>query len=205
MINLKFIDSSEKYPIEPNKRFGKFNDALVSQVYYSVNLREKTKPGNSKGRSEMRGGGRKPWKQKGTGRARAGTIRSPLFVGGSVIFGPKNIKRNIKVPAKMKNLALGQTLVKKIIAGEIFAIKNLDAKTAKTKNAEKLISPLAAEIVFVINPTELKKVGGFRNISYLDLCYFEKINLNSLMSSKKYLFSPVALESLKKLIENKNG
>jgi large subunit ribosomal protein L4 len=88
----------------------------------------------TKTRANVRGGGRKPWKQKGTGRARAGTIRSPLWVGGGVVFGPHPRKYTISMPRKVRRLALRSALTSKVNAGELLVLEDLNFSEIKTKN-----------------------------------------------------------------------
>src|SRR6478672_10331822 len=87
----------------------------------------------TKSKGWVRGGGKKPWRQKGTGRARAGSIRSPLWVGGGVVFGPKPRDYSKKINAKVKALAFSRALFDRAIAGEIDVIERFDVPTKKTK------------------------------------------------------------------------
>ena len=156
MIKIPFINSKEEIKINPAKRFVKINSDLVSQVLYCLNYKKKAQPGLAKGRSDVRGGGRKPWKQKGTGRARAGTIRSPLFVGGGVTFGPTKDKANKKISKKMKSLAIGQLFVKKAQSKEVMCLDNLTIKDNKTKLAADNIKSVTASLVLVVDKVELE-------------------------------------------------
>lgn len=88
----------------------------------------------TKTRGFVRGGGKKPWKQKGTGRARAGTIRSPLWVGGGTVFGPHPRKYTISMPRKVRRLALRSALTSKVNAGELLVLEDLSFAEIKTKN-----------------------------------------------------------------------
>ena len=88
----------------------------------------------TKTRANVRGGGKKPWKQKGTGRARAGTIRSPLWVGGGVVFGPHPRKYTIVMPRKVRRLALRSALTAKVNAGELVVLEEMNFPEIKTKN-----------------------------------------------------------------------
>lgn len=100
---------------------------------------------STKKRGEKRGGGRKPWRQKGTGRARHGTIRSPLWVGGSVVFGPKPRDYSYKLPKKVKRKALKSALSAKLRDGEVIVIDEFKLEEPKTKEVVSLLENLTIE------------------------------------------------------------
>ena len=129
----------------PTKVFGaNWNADLVHQVVVVSEANARTPIAHAKDRSEVSGGGKKPWKQKGTGRARHGSIRSPIWVGGGVAHGPRNTKVYArKTNKKMKNVALASVLSAKFSAGEIFFIDSLNFKDGKTKEAKDLLTTLA--------------------------------------------------------------
>jgi len=139
----------------PETVFGlKWNADLVNQVVLSL-LSTKHKPwAHAKDRGEVSGGGKKPWKQKGTGRARHGSIRSPIWVGGGVAHGPtkeKNYER--KVNKKMKNKALATVLSAKFRDGELLFVQDLGIDSIKTKNAQDILKKLA-------------KISGYEKVAY---------------------------------------
>ena len=94
---------------------------------------------STKTRSDVRGGGKKPWRQKGTGRARAGSIRSPLWSGGGVVFGPKPRDYSKKINGKVKDLAFSRALFDRAVAGEIAVIEAFVAASAKTKSVDVIL------------------------------------------------------------------
>ncbi|MCK4371726.1 MAG: 50S ribosomal protein L4 [candidate division Zixibacteria bacterium] len=116
----------ELFDIEPN-------EAVVHQ--YIVNLLARRRQGNAstRGRSEVRGGGRKPWRQKGTGRARAGTIRSPLWRGGGIVFGPKPRSYGSNMPRKMKRLAIRSVFSDRARSERIKVLDKIELDQIKTK------------------------------------------------------------------------
>ena len=116
----------EVFEIEPN-------ETVVHQ--YIVNLLARRRQGNAatKTRNQVAGGGRKPWRQKGTGRARAGTIRSPLWRGGGIVFGPSPRLYGSKMPKRMKRLALQSVFSDKAKAGKIRVIERIELEEFKTK------------------------------------------------------------------------
>lgn len=96
----------------------------------------------TKGRSEVRGGGRKPWKQKGTGRARQGSIRSPQWKGGGVVFGPTPRSYGFKLPRKVRRLAIKSALSSKVIASDIIVLDQLSLASPKTKEFQGILNNL---------------------------------------------------------------
>lgn len=120
------------------------NNDLVHQVVVSMMSNKRQVLAHTKGRGEVSGGGKKPWAQKGTGRARHGSNRSPIWKGGGVTFGPTK-ERNFdkKINVKAKNQALFQILSQKNRDGEIIFVDNIDMKEAKTKDARNILSNLS--------------------------------------------------------------
>jgi large subunit ribosomal protein L4 len=97
---------------------------------------------DTKGRSEVRGGGRKPWKQKGTGRARQGSIRSPQWKGGGIVFGPTPRSYGFKLPRKVRRLAIKSALSSKVVDNQIIVLDQLSLSQPKTKDISKLLNNL---------------------------------------------------------------
>ncbi|MCK4460674.1 MAG: 50S ribosomal protein L4 [candidate division Zixibacteria bacterium] len=128
----------ELFDIEPN-------EAVVHQ--YIVNLLARRRQGNAstRGRSEVRGGGRKPWRQKGTGRARAGTIRSPLWRGGGIVFGPKPRDYGSNMPRKMKRLAIRSVFSDKARSERIKILDKIELDQIRTKAVVDMMTKLDLE------------------------------------------------------------
>ena len=139
----------------PEAIFGrKWNSDLVNQVVLSMETSKRKPVAHARDRAHVSGGGKKPWKQKGTGRARHGSTRSPIWIGGGVSHGPineKNFER--KTNKKMRNSALFTVLSAKLRDGEIMFIDSLGVGEIKTKNAIKLLNTLSG-------------VKGFEKIAY---------------------------------------
>ena len=140
----------------------------------------------TKTRAFVRGGGRKPWKQKGTGRARAGTIRSPLWVGGGVVFGPHPRKYTIALPRKVRRLALRSALTSKVNAGELLVLEDLNFSEIKTKNMVQFLEGFKAAgkslvVMAEKNDTVAKSAGnipGVTTITSLGINVFDILNHN---------------------------
>ncbi len=130
-----------------------WNADLVHQVITSLMASKRTPVAHAKTRGEVSGGGKKPWKQKGTGRARHGSTRSPIWVGGGVAHGPRNDKSYFKkVNLKQKSKALATILSSKFRDGEIIFVENIKFDTPKTKDAKEVISSFS-------------KIKGFEKIN----------------------------------------
>ncbi|MBV9349368.1 MAG: 50S ribosomal protein L4 [Patescibacteria group bacterium] len=130
----------------PETLFGaKRNDALVRQVVLAMQANARTAIAHTKGRGEVRGGGKKPWKQKGTGRARHGSIRSPIWRGGGTTFGPSKDKDySQKINKKMRAKALAIVLSEKLKSGRILFVDSLALTAPKTKEAKAMLGALSA-------------------------------------------------------------
>ena len=130
----------------PEALFGaKKNDALVRQVVLAMQANARTPVADTKGRGDVRGGGKKPWKQKGTGRARHGSIRSPIWRGGGVAHGPQKEKNYAqKINKKMRAKALAVVLSEKMKAGRILFVDTLSLSAPKTKEAKGALEALSS-------------------------------------------------------------
>ena len=131
----------------PEKLFSfPWSDELVHQVVVGIASNQRAATAHAKERAEVRGGGRKPWRQKGTGRARHGSIRSPLWVGGGVTFGPnKNKNHTKKINKKMQTKAFFTVLSEKLRSGSLVFIDNLVIENPSTKKAAEYIKKMCDE------------------------------------------------------------
>ena len=147
----------------PETIFGvKWNGDLVHQVVTAMQANARTPVAHTKDRSDVRGGGRKPWKQKGTGRARHGSSRSPIWKGGGVTHGPRNEKSyEQKINKKMRIKALFTVLSEKLRKGQILFVEELSLKDIKTKDAVAIVKNLSAV------PGFEKIVGGKKPNVYI--------------------------------------
>ena len=178
----------------------KWRADLVHQVVEGMRSNKRAGTADTKDRGEVRGGGRKPWKQKGTGRARHGSSRSPIWVGGGVTHGPlaeKNYKR--KVSKKMRAQALFSVLSKKFKDGEIIFIDTLSTPTISTKSAVAIVQNLAKAGNFKNLKTKKPKIlmalyernknaeKSFRNIPTLNIVFLKNINPMDILNYKYLL------------------
>lgn len=176
----------------------------VKEVIVAINANNRLGTHSTKTRGEVSGGGKKPWRQKGTGRARAGSIRSPLWVGGGVVFGPKPRDYSKKINAKVKALAFSRALFDRAVAGEIDVIEKFDAPTSKTKDVNVVIGRIApaGKILVVDEKFTLQAARATRNLERVSLQEASKLNTLDLAQYKKIIVSSAALE---KIIARVNG
>ncbi|RRJ95378.1 50S ribosomal protein L4 [Opitutaceae bacterium TAV4] len=171
-------------------------------VAIRANQRQGTR--STKTRGEVRGGGKKPWRQKGTGRARAGSTRSPLWVGGGVVFGPRPRDFSKKVNAKVKALAFSRALFERASAGEILAIDAWQVAQAKTKAINEIIGRIAPKgRTLIVDATfSAEAARAARNIERVSLQEAANLNVVDLAQYKQIIVSTQALE---KIIARVNG
>ncbi len=137
----------------------------------------------TKGRSDVRGGGKKPWRQKGTGRARAGTSRSPLWRGGGTIHGPKPRDYEMRVPKKVRRLALKMALSQKLIDREFVVVDQLDLDRIKTKDFAAMLGRFELGKTLVVIPTADEKVEkSARNLPHVKVLRSEGLNVYDLLN-----------------------
>jgi large subunit ribosomal protein L4 len=170
----------------------------VKEVIVAINANNRQGTHSTKTRGEVRGGGKKPWRQKGTGRARAGSIRSPLWVGGGVVFGPKPRDYSKKINAKVKALAFSRALFDRVTAGELAVIEAFDAKVTKTKAINEVVTRIAPKgrVLLVDAPFAAETTRASRNIERVSLQEAAKLNTLDLAQYSKIIVSTKALEAI---------
>lgn len=173
-----------------DKIFGaKWNPALTHQAVLTWLANHRNTIAHVKDRSEVRGGGKKPWRQKHTGRARVGSSRSPLWAHGGVTFGPRNERIFArKINKKMKQVAMNSLFSKKLKDNEIYFVDDLKIKEAKTKNVAKIIQDFFGKskkkVLFVI-PNDNKNFSyAGRNIPGVSVSNLDTLNIYDCASNK---------------------
>ena len=137
---------------------------------------------STKGRSDVRGGGRKPWRQKGTGRARAGTNRSPLWRGGGIIFGPRPRDYSYKVPKKVRKAALRSALSMKVKEDKVIILRDFPMDEIKTKKFKEILDRLGlGRTLFVLDEKNAILEKSSRNIKDIKMMRSEGINVYDLL------------------------
>lgn len=193
------------------KVFGvKANESLVHQAVVTQLANERQVLAHTKDRSEVRGGGRKPWRQKGTGRARQGSIRAPQWIGGGVVFGPLKTRNfSQKINKKMKQKAMFMALSDKLANNNLVVLDNLELKEYKTKTFNGILENLEKKIfngkekkrsVLVINEKsddKVRKSGS--NLEGVEILNLDNINIVDLLKYKKLV---ITADAVKKVEEN---
>jgi large subunit ribosomal protein L4 len=158
---------------------------------------------SSKTRSEVRGGGRKPWKQKGTGKARAGSIRSPLWRGGGVTFGPKPIQSLHKINIKEKRLALSTLLHNKNLSISIIPDNNFNIDYPKTQLLYKQLQLMEVKndnkILIIVNQKYKNLYLASRNLKNIDIIQADHLNIISVLNAEKILITENGLLTIQKI------
>ena len=153
---------------------------------------------STKRRGEVRGGGRKPWRQKGTGRARAGSTRSPLWSGGGVVLGPKPRDYTKKINAKVKALAFSRALYDRAAAGDIDVIEKFEVSPVKTKVIGQVLTRIApaGKLLIVDDPFTPETRRAARNLGRVTLQEAVRLNTLDLCQYRKIVVSSKALEKI---------
>ncbi|KMY33691.1 50S ribosomal protein L4 [Lysinibacillus xylanilyticus] len=183
------------FGIEPNEAV--LFDAVVAQ-------RASLRQGNHKvkNRSEVAGGGRKPWRQKGTGRARQGSIRSPQWRGGGVVFGPTPRSYSYKLPKKVRRLALKSALSAKVVEQNFLVLDALSLAAPKTKEFTKILKDLSLEkkSLFVTADLDENVALSARNIPGVTVLTANGINVLDLLGHDKVVFTKSAVEKVEEVL-----
>ena len=175
------------------------NDVVVHSalVNYLANQRQGTQ--STKTRAEVRGGGRKPWKQKGTGRARQGSIRAPQWIKGGIALGPKPRSYKYAIPKKMRQLAFRSVLTSKVQEGNLIVVDKLELNDIKTMNMVNVLNNLKAnKALIMLSEKNLNVQASSRNIENVKTTLVNTINIFDLL---KYDSLVVTEDAVKKLEE----
>ncbi|MEW9670162.1 50S ribosomal protein L4 [Ammoniphilus sp. 3BR4] len=183
------------FGIEPNRSV--LHDAVVMQ---QASQRQGTH--DTKGRSEVRGGGRKPWKQKGTGRARQGSIRSPQWVGGGIVFGPTPRSYAYKLPKKVRRLAIKSALSSKVQANEILVLEGLAFDAPKTKDMVQVLKGLNVDSKALVVTGEFTDAvaKSARNIPGIKFVTAEGINVLDVLKHDKLVITKDAVAKVEEVL-----
>ena len=185
--------SEAVFGIEPNE-----NIVHSALVYYLANQRQGTQ--STKTRAEVSGGGRKPWRQKGTGRARQGSIRAPQWIKGGIALGPKPRSYSYRINKKEKQLAIRSLLSAKVLDNELTVVDKLEVEEAKTKVMAKALTDLKVEgkALIILADRNDNVLRSSRNIEGVKTIELNTINVFDLLNCNKLV---LPLDTVKKLEE----
>lgn len=185
-----------------------FNIPVKNSVVHDVLVAElsakRQGTASTKTRGEVRGGGRKPWRQKGTGRARAGSIRSPLWRGGGVIFGPKPRDYTKKINKKLKLLAIKMAIADKIKSGNVKVVDKISVQSPKTKYFAQILKNLKVSSALVVSEnlgTNEKRSGS--NIEKIKLVNSKNITIFDILKYRTLLLDKSSILNLEERFQQK--
>jgi large subunit ribosomal protein L4 len=202
MMEIVTLDTQEKISVSPEIFNYPFNEGLVHQAV--VTFMNNNRSGNSAqlSRSEVRGGGRKPWKQKGTGRARAGTIRSPLWRGGGVTFASKKRDYSQKINKKMYKRAIRSILSELNRRGDLLLVSDFQLDTHKTKSfIEKMNSLSAQNALIITNEVSEELYLSSRNLYDFGVTDIHAIDPVTLLTFQKVIMTQEALKHVEEQLQ----
>jgi large subunit ribosomal protein L4 len=183
----------------PDEVFGvQINVPVMHRVVRAQLAAARAGTHSTKTRAEVRGGGKKPWRQKGTGRARQGSIRSPQWTGGGVAFGPTPRDHSLRVNKKEKVLALRSALTDRRAGDNLVVLDALDFDEPKTSRAVELIEALelaGRKLLFVVDGLEEAAIKSLRNLQTVHIVTFDQLNTYDVLASDVVVFTRESLDA----------
>jgi large subunit ribosomal protein L4 len=180
---------------------GRVNDSLIWESVVHTNAASRRGTHKTKNRANVAGSGRKPWKQKGTGRARIGSIRNPIWRHGGTVFGPQPRSYDFRLPRKVKRGAIVAALARRIQDGSLVVVDALSATESKTKTATELLKRLGADgkaLLIDVRPDE--KLGmAVRNLRGVQFLPSARVGARDVMNAERVIATKAAVEKLQDL------
>ena len=176
------------------------NESAMHQVVVALLANKRQGTQSAKTRAEVRGGGIKPWRQKGTGRARQGSIRAPQWIKGGIVFAPKPRDYRMSIPKSMKRVAMKSALTSKVQAGEFIVVDNLDFEAIKTKQVATMVNAFEAKKALIIT-AESNEIAykSARNIEGVNVIPANNINVYDLLKSGKVIITKDAVSKIEEV------
>ncbi len=187
--------SAAVFEIEPNVH-------VMHEVVRSQRAARRQGTHDTLTRGQVRGGGKKPWRQKGTGRARQGTIRAPQWAGGGTVFGPHPRSYAFKVPAKVVKLAMRSALSAKLADGEIVVVDQLTFEKPSTKQAVEVLKNLGLEgrVTIIVPDEDVNTFLSFRNLSKVRMIGVSELNTLDFIDNKALVLTEAALTRIEEVL-----
>lgn len=187
--------SAAVFEIEPNVH-------VMHEVVRSQRAARRQGTHDTLTRGQVRGGGKKPWRQKGTGRARQGTIRAPQWAGGGTVFGPHPRSYAFKVPAKVVKLAMRSALSAKLADGEIVVVDQLSFEKPSTKQAAEVLKNLDLEgrVTIIVPDDDVNTFLSFRNLSKVRVIGVSELNTLDFIDNKALVLTDAALTRIEEVL-----
>lgn len=176
------------------------NESAIHQVVVALLANKRQGTQSAKTRAEVRGGGIKPWRQKGTGRARQGSIRAPQWVKGGVVFAPKPRDYRMAIPKSMKRVAMKSALTSKVQAGEFVVVEDLAFDSIKTKSVVNMLKEMEAKKTLIVTAESNEVVyKSARNIEGVAVIPANNINVYDLLKFEKVVITKDAVSKIEEV------
>ncbi|EKQ52134.1 MULTISPECIES: 50S ribosomal protein L4 [unclassified Clostridium] len=176
------------------------NEYALHQVVVALLANKRQGTQSTKTRSEVRGGGIKPWRQKGTGRARQGSIRSPQWIKGGIVFAPKPRDYRVSVPKSMRKVAMKSALTSKVQDNQMIVLDSLNFEAPKTKNIVEMLKALEANKALIITAESNEVVyKSARNIQGISVIPANNINVYDLLKYEKLIITKDAVSKIEEV------
>ena len=179
------------------------NDAVLYDAITLARNSERQGTHETKTRSEVSGGGRKPWRQKGTGRARQGSIRAAQWYHGGVVFGPHMRSYAKKMNRKERRLALKSALAYKAINSELIVVDSFKLESSKTKELKNILKSLEAtkNVLIVVNELDENIILATRNLEYVNLLQANEVNVLDIIAADKMIIEESAVKTIEEVLK----
>ena len=176
------------------------NQVVLQEIVVAYLANQRQGNASTKRRDEVRGGGKKPWKQKGTGNARSGSTRSPVWVGGGSVFGPKPRKYTQKINKTKKDVAMKSALTERLRDGGLIVVDSFKMESIKTKQVVELLTRLnvSRSALMIMDQAEELFIKSARNIPCVKLSSINNINTYDLLRFEKVIFDKAAIDKIEK-------
>ena len=193
----------ESIELDKDTFTGKSNNALLYQLLRMYNANKRQGSASTKTRGDVRGGGKKPWRQKGTGRARFGSTRNPIWRGGGIAFGPHPRDHRYSVPKKMKRNAFISSLNAKLKSGKVLAVEAMVFDNPKTKNMSGLLKSLSikGKVLFLVQKIDKNLQLASRNIEKLTLKKVSEATALDVLSNERVVLTKPVVETLERVVQ----
>ena len=176
------------------------NEYALHQVVVALLANKRQGTQSTKTRSEVRGGGAKPWRQKGTGRARQGSIRAPQWIKGGIVFAPKPRDYRVSVPKSMRKVAMKSALTSKVQENQMIILESLNFEAPKTKNIIEMLKALEANKALIITAESNEVVyKSARNIQGISIIPANNINVYDLLKYEKLIITKDAVSKIEEV------
>lgn len=176
------------------------NESVLHQVVVAQLANKRQGTQSTKTRAEVSGGGRKPWRQKGTGRARQGSTRAPQWIHGGIVFAPKPRSYRMSIPKSMRRVAMKSALSSKVVENEIVVLENLELDMPKTKEMVKMLNTFEAKKALIVVPESNENVyKSARNIQGATVIPVNNLNVYDILKHDKFIITKEAVAKIEEV------